>query len=79
MSNFIKIPAQQATDFEGLTSECLINLDTVFMIRTNELNGDYSINFMLISKETFDVVFFDNEEERNFWYNKIINLVVSEI
>lgn len=79
MSNFIRIPSQTASDYEGLTSECLINLDTVFMVRSHEVDGEYRINFMLISKETFDVVFFDNEEERDFWYNKIINHVVSEI
>lgn len=78
MSNFIKIPAQEGQD-GGLTSECVINLDQVFMIRTHESNEEYRINFMTPTKETFDVVFFENKEERDFWYEKIINLIVSEI
>ena len=79
MSNFIKIPAQQEGEIK--TSECVINLDTVFLIRSYDKNDDtFIISFLTMGKKNhFEVSFITNKEERDLWYNKIVNYITTEI
>lgn len=79
MSLFIEIPEQIDSNGIRRSHETVINLDTVFYFIKTKEDRDYCIKFISIGDvRSLNVIFFDDENKRDYYYDKIKVLVKTE-